>query len=83
MAEPVIRRLGIARVSLRALDDLLGLPRGHKIIDVVSEYEDRYQHSFRIIVEGPGMPKCREGELVEGIDLYMGSNGKVRFDSED
>lgn len=75
------KHLGIARISLKALADVLGLPTSHKIVDVEYDMQDRVGRTVKLLIEGPQMPKHEEGTDVGYVDLYMGSNGRVRFDN--
>lgn len=74
------RHLGIAKISLKALEDVLGLSSEHKIVDIEFDMNDRVAHTMQLLIEGPKLPKHEEGMPVQYINLYMGSNGKVRFD---
>jgi hypothetical protein len=59
----------IIRVTLDLLGDLLGLPEGHKAVDVLYEPSDRSQRTFRVIVEGPGCHRVPEGNEIPWSSL--------------
>lgn len=69
------RRLGILKVDLSLLGELLRLPSGVKIVDAFSDRRpDRNgAHEVRLMLEGEdeGLPSCPEGYVVPVVTLQF------------
>lgn len=62
---------GIITVTNILLGQMLGLPKGHKVLRVLppKEHTFKSQQDFEILIEGPDLPLVCEGEIYPHVDL--------------
>lgn len=62
--------LGIARVSLQLLTDILRLPEGHEVIGVRAKRDAvGGEYEFEVLIDGPLMPETGADEITPRVRI--------------
>lgn len=71
--------LGVVDVTLKLLEESLNLPEGHRIVRVFpSRPEIHNDQVVSIMIDGPHMPYCPEGQRVKKVTPSL-QEGKVSW----
>ncbi len=73
------KRMGYVKVSLELLGELLKLPENHRVVQVWYDFDDFWQRTFRVVIEGSSMPDKPEGAVMEQVDLIYREDGEFAF----
>lgn len=69
------KHLGRLEVTAEMLAHALKFPHEHRIIGIYKEWRIN-RETYHLIVEGPQMPKCAEGEEIPRVEgTYFGDKG--------
>lgn len=64
--------IGRVKITLELLEEFIGLPVGHQITRVISNFTNEIvQREFEVFIQGPDCPEVKEGELVPEIYIEM------------
>lgn len=63
------RNMGIAKISIVLLEDLLKFPEDHHIIDINYDMYDKLNNEITCLIEGPTLPIKLEGQRTEEVKI--------------
>ena len=69
------KKIGYVYVTFQALADFFA-PKGNKVVSVWCDFNDQQRQRCTVVLEGPDLPECLEGELMQQIDLSVTKVGK-------
>lgn len=77
-----MRRIGYVELGFSWLEEAMHLPPGHRIVEVWLDFDDRWGKRFKVVIEGPTLPECVEGEPMSRVTLLLQHDPKGRLVSQ-
>ena len=62
-------RRGYVQIPFEVLGELLKLPEGCVVKDVRWSTKTPFSCDFEVLLEGPGLPEVREGDVTPRVDI--------------
>lgn len=72
--------IGLLQITHENLAGMLGLPKGHTVVAVVTpDVSNIANHTFTIVVSGPQLPEHAEGTFPPYVNMTRDSRGRISF----